>query len=68
MFKNTYNFLSIGRIKLSFLYLVFGIIDKNKDGIINYEEYLDWIRRFLSVLKYYGDEFYFREDDIDIQG
>jgi len=55
LFKNTYHFLGIGRIKVSYLFLAFGTIDKNKDGIITYDEYLDWVRRFLSVLKYFGD-------------
>lgn len=30
-------------------------VDQNKDGIVSYEEYLDWIRRFISVVKYHGD-------------
>lgn len=51
---------------MSFLELLYKIIDQNHDGVVSYEEYLDWIRRFIAVKKYYGDEFYFVEDDLDI--
>ncbi len=34
--------------------------------MISYDEYLDWVARFLSVSKYFGDEFYVPEDDEDI--
>lgn len=46
-------------MKLSYLELLYKIIDQNHDGVVSYEEYLDWIKRFIAVTKYYGDEFYF---------
>jgi hypothetical protein len=33
--------------------------------LITFEEYLDWVKRFLAVLKYFGDEFWVNEDDAD---
>lgn len=66
LFKNTYQFLSLGRIKLSFLTQLYTVIDQNQDGVVSYEEYLDWIKRFIAVSKYFGDEFYFQEDDLDL--
>jgi hypothetical protein len=55
LFKNTYQFLALGRMKLSFLDKLYLIIDQNHDGMVTYEEYLDWIRRFVAVQKYFGD-------------
>jgi hypothetical protein len=66
LFKNTYQFLSLGRIKISFLDKLYLIVDQNHDGIATYEEYLDCIRMFIAIPKYFGDEFYFKEDDLDL--
>jgi hypothetical protein len=58
--------LRISRIKVAFLYRVFAKIDKNTDGFILFDEYLDWVKRFLAVLKYFGDEFWVTpEDDLN---
>lgn len=66
LFKNTYQFLALGRMKISFLDKLYLVVDQNHDGIVTYQEYLDWIRRFIAVPKYFGDEFYFKEDDLDL--
>jgi Ca2+-binding EF-hand superfamily protein len=55
LFKNTYKFLGVSKIKDEFLWLHFAKIDKNHDGLISFEEYLDWIRRFIAVVQYFGD-------------
>lgn len=60
---NTFKFLNFGRVRKSILLLLFGLIDKNKDGLISLNEYLDWVRRFLAVDVNRGDEFYLKEDD-----
>lgn len=51
------------RIKDSFLYKIFAKIDKNRDGLISYGEYLDWVEKFLAVLKLCSDEFYVLPED-----
>ena len=61
--ENTFEFIKFRNYKRSILEKIFQKIDKNHDGLINYEEYLDWIKRFLAVLKYFGDEFYVADDD-----
>lgn len=62
---NTYSWCRLSKFKKSILYKIFAKIDKNNDGLISFEEYLDWVKRFLAVLKYYGDQFYVLEDDED---
>ena len=63
---NTFGFARLQKFRKSILYKIFSKIDKNQDGLITFEEYLDWVRRFLAVLKYFGDEFYVEEDDWDL--
>lgn len=66
LLKNTFSFLKLGKFKNSILAKIFAKIDKNGDGLISFEDYLDWVKRFLAVEEYYGDEFYVPEDDNDI--
>ena len=61
--RNTFKFAKLDKFKVSILYKIFAKIDKNIDGLISFEEYLNWVKRFLAVLKYFGDEFYVLEDD-----
>ena len=68
LLRNTFKFLNVYKIKDSLLFALFAKIDKNHDGLITFEEYLDWVRRFLAVLKYFGDEFWVDEDDYDKYG
>jgi len=65
LLKNTFSFIKLGAFKNSILWKIFAKIDKNNDGLISYDEYLDWVKRFLAVLNYYGDEFWVEEDDED---
>lgn len=55
LFRNTFKFLNIGRIRKSILLLIFALIDKNHDGLISLSEYLDWVKRFLAVDLNRGD-------------
>lgn len=63
LFRNSFKAFEVARIKPEFLWKVFAKIDKNNDGLITFEEYLDWVKRFLAVLKYFGDEFWVYPDD-----
>lgn len=63
LLKNTFSFLKLDSFKDSILEKIFARIDKNHDGLISYEDYLDWVKRFLAVPHYYGDEFFVPEDD-----
>ena len=63
---NCFSFATLSKFKKSILYKIFDKIDKNHDGLISFDEYLDWVKRFLAVLKYFGDEFYVPEDDFDL--
>jgi len=64
--KNSYIFAKLDKFKKVILYKIFAKIDKNNDGLITFEEYLDWVKRFLAVLRYFGDEFYVSEDDYEL--
>jgi len=64
--KNSYIFAKLDKFKQVILYKIFAKIDKNNDGLITFEEYLDWVKRFLAVVRYFGDEFYVSEDDYEL--
>lgn len=58
--------MKLDNFKNSILEKIFARIDKNHDGLISYEDYLDWVKRFLADPNYSGDEFFVEEDDEDI--
>jgi hypothetical protein len=55
LLKNSYSFLNLNNFKDSILHKIFAKIDKNHDGLISYDDYLDWVKRFLAAEKYTGD-------------
>lgn len=46
---------------------IFEIIDKNKDGMITYKEYLVWVSRYLSCEEIEEDEYYVKDDDSSLR-
>lgn len=58
LLKNTFAFLRLAQFKNTILFKIFVKIDKNQDGLITFDDYLDWVRRFLAVVNYYGSEFW----------
>jgi Ca2+-binding EF-hand superfamily protein len=63
LLKNSFSFLKLVQFKDSILFKMFERIDKDHNGLISYDEYLDWVKSFLAVPHYFGDEFYVEEDD-----
>ena len=63
LLKNTFAFIRLENFKKSILYKIFEKIDTNNDGLISFEEYLLWVKNFLCVLRYFGDQYYVPEDD-----
>lgn len=68
IFKNTFMFLGVGRIRMQILQLIFIKIDSNNDGLISFEEYLEWIRKYLAVDINSGERYYIKEDDDALKG
>lgn len=60
---NSFSFLRLDLFKKSILYKIFEKIDTDHDGLISYEQYLLWVKNFLCVVRYFGDEYYVPEDD-----
>lgn len=65
LLKESFRFLNLGRFKNSILFKIFEKIDKNHDGWISYEEYMDWVIKFLAVGSLRNGEFMAQEDDLD---
>jgi hypothetical protein len=49
VFKASFHLLDVNRVSDRLLGRFFEKIDTNKDGLISFGEYLDWLRNFLAV-------------------
>jgi len=58
--------LNVERVTDRLLWKFFEKIDTNKDGLISYSEYMDWIKNFLAVKAYFGLQYYIEEDDANL--
>lgn len=64
LFRNTFYFLKVSRIRDELLWGFFDIIDTNKDGLITFNEYLEWVLNFLCPGTLLVDIYYFDLDDM----
>lgn len=65
LLKETFRFLDLSRFKDEILCKIFEKIDKDHDGWITYDEYMDWIIKFLAAGTYKSGEFLAMIDDMD---
>ena len=66
LFKNSFYFLNVSRIKDELLWGFFAKIDKNNDGLISFQEYIRWVLDFLSPFNFLVDYYYFELDDMSL--
>ena len=66
LFRNTFYFLNVSRIKDELLAGFFRIIDTDHDGLITIIQYLDWVKNFLCPAVIHTDGFYFDLDDMSL--
>lgn len=53
LFRLSFSFLQF-KVRDALLALIFAKIDKNNDKIISFDEYLEWIAKFLAPHKVYS--------------
>ena len=63
LFNNTYKFLVVSRIKRFLLEIIFRKLLIGTNNSLDFGDYLDWIRRYISVEINLGDHPYCAEDD-----
>jgi Ca2+-binding EF-hand superfamily protein len=66
VFRASFYMLNIDRVSDRLLWRFFEKIDTNKDGLISFAQYLDWVKNFLAVRAYFGLLYYLEEDDADL--
>ena len=67
LFRNSFYFLKVSRIKDELLWGFFDKIDFDKTGLISLEEYIDWVKDFLSPSSNFVDNYYFELDDMSLE-
>lgn len=66
LFRSSFSFLSVSRIKDELLWGFFTVIDTDRDGYISFDQYIIWLKDFLCPSNYRGDTYYFELDDADL--
>ncbi len=61
--ENSFVFADFIALEREAMDKLFGTVDLNKDGTITYEEYMLWVKNYLSKSELYGDAYYIPEDD-----
>lgn len=59
LFRNSFYFLKVSRIKDELLWGFFKRIDLDEDGFIDFDEYIEWVLWFLCPNILGNDEYYF---------
>lgn len=66
LFSNTYKFLAVSKIKRFLLEIIFRKLLIGTSNSLDFGDYLDWIRRYISADINLGDHPYCSEDDASL--
>lgn len=64
LFRNSFYFLNVSRIQDELLWGFFAKIDTDNDGLISFDQYIEWVKSFLCPHLFNIDVYYFELDDL----
>lgn len=64
LFRNSFYFLNVSRIQDELLWGFFAKIDTDNDGLISFDQYIEWVKSFLVPHVFNTDVYYFELDDL----
>ena len=63
LFRHSFYFLNVSRIQDELLWGHFAKIDTDNDGLITFDQYIEWLKSFLCPAAFNTDSYYFELDD-----